>query len=459
MISRVLAGTLAGLAVTLAVPAVWLLGTDWLYEGRVLPGVLLEGEDVGGLTTVGLAVRAESIARPHLDRQLTLRAAAHESRLRARDLGLQVDAEATVGAAMAAGRTGWAGERIRDRLTMRRQPAQVRMAYRNNAQATRAAIRAIAAQMAATPRDAEVDVVAGRLVVRRPSEDGVTVDQDAAVTSIASALSRGESEVALTISARRPVFTTEMAAQMAEPVARFTTWFPANPDRAHNIRLAAGALRGVLLLPGEALSYNQAVGPRTPERGYRKAPVLINDEFVPGDGGGVCQVSSTLFNAGVLAEMAVESRTNHSRPVAYLPAGRDATVEYGAIDLRLRNTTPSPQLLWTEVGPRSLTITVFGVRQPGREVAIVVTDQRVIPAPSHTIVRRDRDLPRGEMRIEPARPGLRVRMVRRVRQDGIVVRQEVVASSYYSPAPRTVFVGSRGVPPRVAHRAHPVHAP
>jgi vancomycin resistance protein YoaR len=170
-------------------------------------------------------------------------------------------------------------------------------------------------------------------------------------------------------------------------------------------------------------------------------------------------VSSTLFNVGVLAEMSVESRTNHSRPVAYLPAGRDATVEYGAIDLRLRNATSSPQLLWTEVGPRSLTITVFGVRRPGRDVAIVVSDQMVVPAPGHTVIRRDRDLPQGEMRIEPARPGLRARTLRLVRQDGIVVRQEVVANSYYRPAPRTVIVGTGAAPLRVSQQVQQVHAP
>jgi vancomycin resistance protein YoaR len=286
-------------------------------------------------------------------------------------------------------------------------------------------------------------------VAIRPGQDGVGLDQGASFERLAAALERRLPSAGLVVVARRPAFTTEMAGQMSEPVARFTTFFPGSPDRVHNIGLAAAALRGLLLPPGAVLSYNQTVGPRDPGRGYRKAPVLINNELVPGDGGGVCQVSSTLFNAALLADMHVEARTNHSRPVPYLAAGRDATVEYGSIDLRLRNTTGHHLYLWTDVGPRSLTVTFFGPRQPGREVVVAVTDSVVVPAPTHTVVRNDPEIPARQTRIEPARSGLRVRTVRLIRQDGVVVRQEVVANSYYQPTPRTVKVGS-GQPHRIS---------
>jgi vancomycin resistance protein YoaR len=388
-----------------------------------------------------------------MDRPVTLRAAGMQAAFRAQVLGLRVDVVRTAGAAMGAGRRGGFFQQLRDRIVMRGWPERLPVVYAYDVEAARAAFRTFTASLLAEPRDVRVDVVDGRLVVTEPSQDGVTVNEPASTMRVITALVQRWSDADLAIELRRPSFTTEMADQMAEPVARFTTRFSYYPDRIHNIRLAAGSLKGQLLAPGAVLSYNEVVGPRSPGRGYRKAPVLINNELVPGDGGGVCQVSSTLFNAALLADMAIESRTNHSRPVAYLIAGRDATVEYGSIDLRVRNTTGQYLLLWTEVGSRSLTISVFGVRRPGREVSIVVTDQVVIPAPAHTVVRRDPELPAGQTKVEPARTGLRSRTLRIVRQDGAVIRQEVVGGNYYHPTPRIVRVGTAGASRQTADQA------
>ncbi|MDR7543939.1 MAG: VanW family protein [Armatimonadota bacterium] len=434
------------------VAAGWTVAIDRAYHGRVLPGVQVEGLDVGGLSASELVARIEAMAQARLQRSLWLDAVTPIAALPAQALGLGVEINRTIRAAMAAGREGGPVRRAWTRVAMRLRPIRLPVVYRYDVHAARAAVHAATGALLVEPRDAQVAVVRGRLVVVSPSRDGVVVDEAASAIRVIAALVSGQPRVALAVQSRRPGLTTEVAARMAEPVARFTTWFPPSPDRVHNIRLAASALRGLLLPPGAVLSYNAVVGPRNPKVGYRKAPVLINNELVPGDGGGVCQVSSTLFNAAVLAEMAVERRTNHSRPVPYLAAGRDATVEYGSIDLRLRNTTGSHLYLWTEVGPTSVTVTIFGPRLPGREVTIAVTDQVVLPAPTHTVVRHDPQLPAGQMRVEPPRTGLRSRTVRVVRQDGVVVRREVVALNYYQPVPQTVVVGTGAAPRQVSDR-------
>ncbi|OFX26929.1 MAG: hypothetical protein A2Z07_04705 [Armatimonadetes bacterium RBG_16_67_12] len=449
MTRRILLLVVAPIVALAAVAVTWMMATDRTYAGRVLPGVRIEGALVSGLGASQLAARIQALAGPALARPVTLKAVAHEVTLTASALGVTPDVARTSAAALAVGRTGSLLDRLRDRAVMLRIPTDVRIVYQYDAVVARDAIARFVSLLVVEPQDAAVTVTRGRLTVVSPSQDGVVVDIPLSTVRLIAALVHWQPEVRLAFELRRPAFITEMADQMAEPVAQFTTTFAYNPDRVHNIRLAASALRGLLLPPGALLSYNQVVGPRLPERGYRKAPVLINNELVPGDGGGVCQVSSTLFNAALLADMAVESRTNHSRPVPYLAAGRDATVEYGSIDLRLRNTTGRPLFLWTEVSSRSLTVSIFGAPQPGREVAIIVTDQIVIPAPSHTVVKRDAEIPAGESKIEPARSGLRSRTVRVVRQEGRVVRQEVVAANYYQPTPRTIKMGT-GEPPRKA---------
>lgn len=425
----------------------WAVIEGQLYAGRVLPGVMMEGQDVRGLDTQALAIRVRATAEAVLSRPVVIRAGQHEFSRTAAQLGMRASVDRAVAAALAVGRTGSLSARLWQRITLVRYPIDIPIIYAVDTVATRGAVAQIVTSIVTEPMEAEVTVTDGRLVVTRPSRDGVVVDESSAVNLVISGLTRGDQAIGLVVAVRRPRLSTEDAQGMADPVASFTTRFGYNPDRIHNIKLAAGSLRGFLVAPGAVLSYNQVVGPRDPRRGYRKAPVLINDILVPGDGGGVCQVSSTLFNAALLSDMKVETRTNHSSPVPYLAAGRDATVNYGTIDLRLRNTTGQPLLIWSEVTSQTLTFTVFGPPRPGREVAILVTDHNWLPAPGHTVTKDDPFLPVGKIKIDPPKRGLRARTIRVVRENGEIVREEVVAVNYYKPVPRTIRVGVKGAAP------------
>lgn len=124
-----------------------------------------------------------------------------------------------------------------------------------------------------------------------------------------------------------------------EPVSQYSTRFNSSMiNRTHNISLAAKALDGIVLAPGARFSFNGSVGDRTIEAGYLEAPVISGDAFISGIGGGVCQVSTTLYNAALLAHLEILERHPHSLPVSYVPAGKDATVSYPTLDLKFRNS-------------------------------------------------------------------------------------------------------------------------
>ncbi len=447
---------LAGIAVPALAAAglgAWMAVTDRRYADRALSGVTVEGAAVGGLTARELGDRVRALADPALARPVTVRAGAANAVFTAEELGMRPGVDRTVAAVLAVGRAGRFLDQLRDRLVLLRRPIAVDVVYEYDPATASAATARVAASVATEPKDATVQVTGGRLVVVTPSQDGAVVDPAASVTRVIGALKGRLPAVDLAVALCRPALTTGDVVRMVEPAAKFTTRFPYNPDRIHNIRQAAAALRGRFLIPDAALSYNEVVGPRDPAHGYRKAPILYGDILIPGDGGGVCQVFSTLFNAALLAEMAVETRTNHSQPVPYLPAGRDATVDYGVIDLRLRNTTGHTLYLWTEVGPSSLTVMVFGPYQPGREVAIEVTDRVLMPAPTNTVTVRDPMLAEGETKIDPPKPGLRTSTRRIVRQDGAVAREEVIGLSVYRPVPRTIRIGAKPLPNRASLRS------
>jgi len=140
---------------------------------------------------------------------------------------------------------------------------------------------------------------------------------------------------------------SELLAGLNEKViGRYVTYYnPNNRNRAHNIELASKTLDSTVVFPGETFSFNRTIGRRTTERGYKEAPVIVRGELSEGVGGGICQVSSTLFNAVDNAGLQIVERYAHSRNVAYVPPGRDATVSWYGPDFAFRNTLDQPVLI------------------------------------------------------------------------------------------------------------------
>jgi vancomycin resistance protein YoaR len=180
--------------------------------------------------------------------------------------------------------------------------------------------------------------------------------------------------IALTIPVHevKPTVTADHLGAINTLLATYSTSLGGSSrNRRHNIRVACEAIDGTVLMPGEVFSYNATVGPRTERAGFRTAPVIIHGELVPGTGGGVCQVSSTLYNIALLGDLKIVRRTHHHFPVHYVPAGRDATVAYGSLDLRFANSLPGPVALDVKsVGSRVM-VRLYGTADCKREVQLV----------------------------------------------------------------------------------------
>jgi len=210
-------------------------------------------------------------------------------------------------------------------------------------------------------------------------------------------------------------------------------------NRRHNVALAASAVDEHIVTPGEVFSYNQVVGPRTEETGYRTAPVIVHGKLVPGTGGGACQLSSTLYQAALLAGLEIVARSHHSHPVAYTKAGFDATVVHGAMDLKFRNCTRHPVVLAAHVRSGRLRCAVLG-HGPAPRLELVREVGRIAPPAPRVI--EDADLAPGERKVEvAAMSGLRVRVLRRSRGAGADGAQ-VISTNYYAPRREVVRVSA-----------------
>lgn len=163
-------------------------------------------------------------------------------------------------------------------------------------------------------------------------------------------------------------------------ISSYTSTFnPDSANRSTNIILSADAINGTVLKPGDEFSFNRAVGPRTADRGYKSAQIISGGKYVNGIGGGICQVSGTLFNAAVLAGMEITERRNHGLKIGYLPDGRDATVSWGTIDLRFRNTADAEIIILISIESGVLEVrfvTYDEYTPPATEVIVTVKSSR-----------------------------------------------------------------------------------
>ncbi len=136
------------------------------------------------------------------------------------------------------------------------------------------------------------------------------------------------------------------------------------PEEQHNVHLAAKSVSGTVIQPGEIFSQNQSIGPYTKEKGYKEGSAYIGGVVTPSTGGGACKVASTLYNLSILSNLEIIERYNHSMPVDYLPYGQDSTVAYKFKDLKFKNTTDDPILIWAFPIENRIYMGFYGTKKP-----------------------------------------------------------------------------------------------
>ncbi|WP_226527846.1 VanW family protein [Metabacillus niabensis] len=173
--------------------------------------------------------------------------------------------------------------------------------------------------------------------------------------------SEGPSTIELPTETLYPKVDSELLSSIKEKmVGQYVTFFNSrNGERTHNIKLASDAINNYVIFPGEIFSFNAVVGKRTVEKGYLPAPVIVRGELSEGIGGGICQVSSTLFNAVDKAGVKILERYSHSRKVPYVPPNRDATVSWYGPDFTFKNEYNQPLLVRSKVIGGQLIVTIF----------------------------------------------------------------------------------------------------
>ncbi|MGN1373393.1 MAG: VanW family protein [Candidatus Coproplasma sp.] len=212
-------------------------------------------------------------------------------------------------------------------------------------------------------------------------ERGYVCDREKLLNDIHSSLKGGFEDINISITALSPQGTLKEVKDNTKLLYSFTTYFDgSNVDRSANIRLAAKKINGTALSSGEVFSFNDIVGARTEENGFKQAKIIQNGQYVTGYGGGVCQVSTTLYNAAALSGLEICEYHPHTLKVSYVAPSRDAMVSGSYFDLKFKNTRLTPVYIRTNCTFNSVTCCIYG--QPdGYEYTFTSSVTGTIPKP------------------------------------------------------------------------------
>ena len=242
-----------------------------------------------------------------------------------------------------------------------------------------------------------------------------------------------------------------------QTLAKYTTIYDAGVyNRAHNVALAAKTINGTILLPGETFSYNGKLGNTNAAKGYKQATAYVGGKVVPSYGGGICQVSSTLYNAVLYANLEIIERYNHSYAVSYVPAGRDATVAYGGKDFKFKNTRSYPIKIVASAKNGVVSISIAGIKEE-KEYEVILTSSVLSTKPNSTTYENNSSLPEGtEKVIQKGYTGKTSIAYKILKYNGKTISKTVLSKDVYKPMNRIVEVGTKKVAPTTPTVTQPV---
>ena len=356
---------LAAVSVLCAALVVFILGSALTWGDGIRSGVSIGEVDVGGKTP--------QEARAALDRYASdnfkeISFTGTDLTVTGEDLGVKMDTKSSVDRAYAVGREGWFGRRISETLQARLGGYQVKSELSYDKKAAQSAIDKVAARFHEEPKNATFRVADDGKIEIQKAQDGRVLDREQTLANLDRALSDLRDRVPVAESAApKPDVTTQEVQNLApkEKIGEYQTDFrwDSNPNRKSNMRLAAGSVNNTLLKPGETFSFNDHAA----ELDYKEAKTFSDGGVGFANGGGLCQVSSTLYMAAQYAGLEIVERHPHYAVLPYIKPGFDATVwfgdqyGYGVQDMKFKNTTDGYILIREFVDDKGyLTAEIYG---------------------------------------------------------------------------------------------------
>lgn len=432
------------LSLIIIIVAVSLVDAIDIYRNRnkIFPGVSAFGVELKGLKKEEAREILQPIVSKMIDSPRILLFEDKEIKIIPHsDLDAFIDLNRVVEETYSIARTGNIFKRIKNRIVVHRKGYEVPFQAEFNPQKFEDFQNKVSSLINRMPRDAYIE---GNRIIE--SKIGVKLDLEKFKEEIDELLKSSDEEkymVNLPLMTVEPKITTQdILKELAinEELGTFSTSLENKEENTvYNIKLASEVINGILVKPQEIFSFNTYVGPAEKADGYKESTIIANGVFANGYGGGICQVSSTLYNAALLANLPIVERYNHSvygEATEYVPLGQDAAIFYGFKDLRFKNNSDHAIVIFSKIFRDTLQVSIFGGNKDKEEVKIVSKDEKVI---DYQIIReKDSKLGAGqEVVVQEGVPGYQIRTYRIVRRDG-EEKIEFLAEDTYKSVPRII---------------------
>lgn len=417
-------------------------------SGTIMNGIYFDDIDMSGKTYDEAVKLIRDKVRSMSSANITLNSIGGNSvSVTAQELGLAWNDTNLVADALYVGRSGNIVERYKERKDLEHD----RKVYPINVEFDRATVEAIVNEQGdrynVEAKNATLSKADGDFVVT-PGTKGEKIDANASVSRIMSNLDNftgSDLTIDMVVVEDIPKATAEDLEKIHDVIGRYKTSFKtSNADRSGNVRNGTRLVNGTVLLPGDSFSMYQTVSPFTEENGYYLAGSYLNGMVVESLGGGICQVSSTLYNAVLRAELQVDERHNHSMIVSYVDLSSDAAISGTSKDFKFTNNTEYPiyiEGITTE--DKQVVFTIYGVetRPSNREVSYE-SEKISETVPEGDKIIADPSLPLGSISTQSAHTGYVGKLWKIVKVDGKETERVEVNKSTYLPTPRTATVGT-----------------
>lgn len=420
---------------------------DAMGDNVIYNGIKVEGLDLSGKTVEeGLAALEAQLLEQQAGKVI-LTGGETQVETTLGELGLQMaNADEILEEALSYGKEGTYFARYRTIKKLAEGATNLDVTYKLDETVAGEALTTITAPMNTEAQDATITRKDGAFVVT-DEMNGVEVDVPASVAELVAYFNEaweytGDESFEVVFAEAIPAVTKEELSKVKDLLGSFSTSFTAGNDRAKNIANATSRINGSVLMPGEELSVSTAMGSRTAANGYYNAGTYQNGKVVDGLGGGVCQVSTTVYGAVLNAELEVTERHGHSMTVGYVKPAQDAAISEGYKDLKFKNNTEAPIYIEGYVSGGTVTYKIYGAeyRATNRKVEYVSNTLSTTPATNKFVEAPGKAL--GVSKSESGHDGKKAELWKVVYVDGKEVSRERVNSTSYMMSPATYSVGT-----------------
>lgn len=433
----------------LAVYFVMRTAVNKVAEDIIWDNIYIETVDVSGMKAKQANKALDKLVAEYKSQKIKLVAEKSAAEVSLEELGFQMkDVDKLVKEAVSYGKNGSVFARYQKLKSLKGkvvEPVRIDASFEIDKEAASKVILEKFSKLEGAAVDATIKRVNNQFVIT-DGKSGIKVDMEKSVQNIDDYFGKdwkykGIETINLVTTVDEPNVTKEQLQQVKDVLGTFSTTFKANNNRGKNVANATSRINGTVLMPGEVMSASDSMGSRNAANGYLEAGSYLNGETVESYGGGVCQVSTTLYNAVILAELEIVERSSHSMIVDYVKPSMDAAISEGVLDLKIKNNTDAPIYIEGITNGGNLTFTVYGkeYRPSTRKVSYISETLSTTDGGKKFVATSD---PIGTYKkAVSAHDGIKAKLWKVVTENGTEVSREQFNKSSYKASPATYHVG------------------